>query len=179
MAADLDVALLEHVEQADLDALGQVGQLIDGEDAPVQPGHQSVVDGELVREIAAFGDPDGVDFADEIGDRGVRGGELLAVALAAVHPRHRQVLARFGQQVLGEPGDRMEGVVVDLRVGDDREPLVEQADHGADDPGLGLAALSQQDDVVSGQNRVLHLRQDGVLEPEDAGHQGLPGGDAG
>ena len=33
VAADLDVALLEHVEQADLDALGEVGQLVDGEDA--------------------------------------------------------------------------------------------------------------------------------------------------
>jgi hypothetical protein len=37
-APDLDVALLEHVEQADLDPLGQVGQLVDGEDAPVGPG---------------------------------------------------------------------------------------------------------------------------------------------
>ena len=32
-AADLDVALLEDVEQADLDPLGQVGQLVDGDDA--------------------------------------------------------------------------------------------------------------------------------------------------
>ena len=32
-AADLDVALLEDVEQADLDPLGEVGQLVDREDA--------------------------------------------------------------------------------------------------------------------------------------------------
>ena len=38
VAADLHVALLEHVEQADLDALGEVGELVDGEDAAVGTG---------------------------------------------------------------------------------------------------------------------------------------------
>jgi hypothetical protein len=60
------------------------------------------------------------------------------------------------------------GVVVDLRAGHDRQPLVEQADHGPDDPGLGLAPLAQQDDVVAGQDGVLQLGQDGVLEAEHA-----------
>ena len=120
VAADLDVALLQHVEQADLDPLGQVGQLVDGEDAAVEPGHEAVVDGQLVGQVPALGHPDGVDLADEVGDGGVGGGELLAVAVAAVHPGDRQVLARLGEQVLGEPGDRVERVVVDLGVGDDR-----------------------------------------------------------
>jgi hypothetical protein len=35
VAAHLDVALLHHVEQRDLDPLGEVGQLVDGHDAPV------------------------------------------------------------------------------------------------------------------------------------------------
>ena len=35
VAADLDVALLHDVEEADLDALGQVGQLVDREDAAI------------------------------------------------------------------------------------------------------------------------------------------------
>ena len=35
VAADLDVALLQHVEQRDLDPLGEVGQLVDAEDAAV------------------------------------------------------------------------------------------------------------------------------------------------
>jgi hypothetical protein len=86
VAPDLHVALLEHVEQADLDALGEVGQLVDGEDAPVGAGHQAVVEGELVGQVAALGDLDGVDLADEIGDGGVGGGQLLAVALVAMDP---------------------------------------------------------------------------------------------
>ena len=44
VAADLDVALLEHVEQADLDPLGEVGQLVDREDAAVGARHEAVVD---------------------------------------------------------------------------------------------------------------------------------------
>ncbi len=45
VAADLDVALLEHVEQRDLDPLGEVGQLVDAEDAAVGARDQAVVDG--------------------------------------------------------------------------------------------------------------------------------------
>ena len=59
------------------------------------------------------------------------------------------------------------GIVVDLRMGHDGQPLVEEAHHGADDPGLGLAALPEEDDVVTGQDGVLQLGQDGVLESED------------
>ena len=86
VAADLDVALLEHVEQADLDALGEVGELVDGEDAAVGAGHEPVVQRQLVGQVAALGDLDRVDLADEVGDRGVGGGQLLAVAVVAVDP---------------------------------------------------------------------------------------------
>ena len=48
VAADLDVALLEDVEQADLDPLGEVGQLVDREDAAVGARDQAVVDRQLV-----------------------------------------------------------------------------------------------------------------------------------
>ena len=57
-AADLDVALLEDVEQADLDPLGEVRQLVDREDAAVGPRDQAVVERQLVAEVAALGDPD-------------------------------------------------------------------------------------------------------------------------
>src|SRR4028119_106245 len=53
--ADLDAALLEHVEQRDLDALGEVGQLVDAEDAAVGARHQAVVDGLRVAVRAARG----------------------------------------------------------------------------------------------------------------------------
>ena len=46
VAADLDVALFHDVEQADLDALGQIRKLVDCEDALVGPRHEPVVNGE-------------------------------------------------------------------------------------------------------------------------------------
>ena len=114
VAPDLDVALLEHVEQAHLDALGQVGQLVDGEDAPVGAGHQAVVQRELVGQVAALGHLDRVDLADQVGDGRVGGGQLLAEAVVAVHPLDRRVVALLGDQVAGVPRHRVVRVVVDL-----------------------------------------------------------------
>ncbi len=48
VAADLDVALLQDVEQRHLDALGQVGELVDRHDAAVRARDHAVVDRELV-----------------------------------------------------------------------------------------------------------------------------------
>ena len=99
VAAHLDVALLEHVEQADLDALGEVGQLVDGEDAAVGARDEAVVERELVGQVAALGHLDRVDLADQVGDRRVGRGELLAVATATVDPLDRGVLAVLGDQL--------------------------------------------------------------------------------
>ena len=121
VAADLDVALLEHVEQRDLDPLGQVGQLVDGEDAAVGARHQAVVDGLRVAEGAALGDLDRVDVADQVADAGVRGGQLLAVPVAAVQPADRQVVAELGDQPRGSARTTgCSGCVVELAAGDDR-----------------------------------------------------------
>ena len=56
-AADLEVALLEDVEQADLDARRQVGQLVDGEDAAVGARDDAEVDDLGVGEGRACGSP--------------------------------------------------------------------------------------------------------------------------
>ena len=179
VAAHLDVALLEHVEQADLDAFGEVGQLVDGEDAAVGPRDEAVVQRQLVGQVATLGDLDRVDLADQVGDRRVRRRQLLAEAGVAVDPRDRRVLAVLGDEVTGVPGHRRVRVVVDLAAGDDRHPLVEQAGQRADDAGLRLTALAQEDDVVAGEQGVLELREDGLLVAEDAVEQRLTGGDAG
>src|SRR5690606_25927939 len=84
-----------------------------------------------------------------------------------------------GDEVAGVPRHRVVGVVVDLAAGDDRHPLVEQPDEGADHAGLRLAALAEEDDVVPGEQGVLELGQDGVLVAEHRRDQLLPGGDAG
>ncbi|CFE81057.1 Uncharacterised protein [Mycobacterium tuberculosis] len=89
VAADLDVALLHDVEHRHLDAFGEVGQLVDRDDAAVRPRDEPVGDGFGIPEAAALGNLDRVDVADQVGDAGVGGGQLLGVALAAVLPRHR------------------------------------------------------------------------------------------
>ena len=126
VAAHLHVALLEHVEQADLDALGEVGQLVDGEDAPVRAGDEAVVQRQLVGQVATLGHLDGVDLADEIGDRGVGGRELLAEAIVAVHPVDGRVVAALADEVARVLRHGVVGIVVDLAARDDRQPFVEQ-----------------------------------------------------
>ena len=92
-AADLDVALLEDVEQADLDPLGEVRQLVDREDAAVRARDEAVVERQLVAEVAALGDADRIDLADEVGDRDVGCRELLRVAPVAREPVDRRLVA--------------------------------------------------------------------------------------
>ena len=94
---------------------------------------------QLVGEVAALGDLDRVDLADEVGDRRVGRGQLLAEAVVAVHPLDRRVVAVLGDEVAGVLRHRAVRVVVDLGAGDDRQPLVEQVDERADDAGLRLA----------------------------------------
>ena len=48
---------------------------------------------------------------------------------------------------------------------------------GTDDPRLRLPALAQEDDVVAGQQRVLELRQNGVLVPDHSLDERLTRGD--
>ena len=109
IAADLDVALFEHVEQADLDLGREVGQLVDAEDAAVGARDQAEVHGQLAREIAALGVLDHVDLADQVGDRDVGRGQLLVIALLAADPGDRRLVAlrrRPGRGHTSRSGDR-------------------------------------------------------------------------
>ena len=133
-------------------------------------GHQAVVHGLRVAEGAALGHLDRVDVADQVADAGVRRGQLLAVAVArgaARRPGCRRRARRPAAARQARDGLRS-GCVVDLAAGDDRRPLVEQADEGADQAGLALAALAEEDEVVAGEQRALELGQHGVLEADDA-----------
>ncbi len=167
VAADLDVALLHHVEHRDLDALGEVGQLVDRDDAAVAARDEAEVDRLGVTEGAALGHLHRVDVADEVGDARVRGRELLDVPLVAVPPGDREVVAELGGAPQARGRQRLVRVLADLRPVDDRGPLVEQADQGAQQAGLALAALAEQDDVVPGDEGPLELRDDGGLEAVD------------
>ena len=181
VAAHLDVALLQHVEQRDLDPLGQVGQLVDGEDAAVGARHQAVVDGLRVAERAALGHLDRVDVADQVADARCPGSPASRrTARSRCLPRRPGSSSPCSATSRRQRRrDRRVRVLVDLAAGDDRRPLVEQPDQGADQPGLALAALAEQHQVVAGEQGPLELGQDGVVEADDAGEAVLAGGAAG
>ena len=107
--------------------------------------------------------------------RGVRRGQLLGVAVVAVAPGDRQVVAELGGQRAAADADRRVRVVVDLAAGDLGAPLVEQPDQRAHQPGLALAALAEQHEVVAGQQCGLQLGQHRVVEADDAGEGGRAG----
>ena len=178
-AADLDVALLEDVQQAHLDPLGEVRQLVDREDPAVGARDQAVVEGHLVAEVAALGDPDRVDLADQVGDRDVRRRQLLGVAALARQPVDRGRVAVLGDDREGARRDRSRRVVVQLAAADDRDRVVEQADQEAGESGLRLAALAEEDEVLAGDDRVLDRGQDALVIADDAADdrpaQGEPG----
>jgi hypothetical protein len=173
--AHADVPLLQHVEQRHLDPLGQVGQLVEAENAPVGPRHQAVVHGLRVTQGPALGHLHRVDVTDQVADAGVRGGQLLAVAVAGVAPDDRQVLAELFGQPPAPGTHRHVRVVVDLASGHRGRPLVEQPDQGPDQPGLTLAALAEQDHVVTGQQGPLEVREHRVPEADDPGETVLAG----
>ena len=90
-------------------------------------------------------------------------------------PVDRQVVAELGRPPVRPGGDRLVRVLAELGAGDDRRPLVEQPDQGPQQPGLALAALAEQHDVVAGEQGPLDLRDDGVVEAVQARPRVLAG----
>ena len=64
------------------------------------------MDGQLVGQVPAFGDLDRVDLADEVGDRSVGRGELLAVAPVPWQPGNLALVSFGGDLVTAALADR-------------------------------------------------------------------------
>src|SRR5258706_3007364 len=175
VAFHFDVLLFHHIEETHLDFFGEIGELVDGEDAAVGARDQAVMDRLLVGEVAPLGDLDGVDLADQIGDRDVRRRELFAVPVVAPDPFDREGVAFFFQPAAAGAADRLQPAVVDLAPLDDRDALVQKRDQAADDSRLCLPALAQKDHVVARQDRVLDVRDDGFVVADDGRQDGPPG----
>ena len=110
VAAHLDVPLLEDVEQADLDPLREVRQLVEREDAPVRARDEPERDGRRVRQVATLRDLDGVHLADEVRDGDVRRGQLLAVAAVPRQPLDgRRIAVRRDALAGSRPGSGASG----------------------------------------------------------------------
>src|SRR5712692_6412150 len=169
--ANLYVLLFHDVEEADLDSLRKVGELVDAEDPAIGARQQAVVDGQLVGEVPPLGDLDRVDLSDEVGDGDVGGGELLTISLVALDPRNLDGVAIFGDEVEASPADRRVRVVVDLAACNRRHERIEEADERAHDAALRLAALAEHDHVVSRDHRIRELRQHGLVIADNSGEE--------
>ena len=175
VAFDLDVPLLQNVEKTHLNLPGQVGELVDGKQAPVGSRKQSVVDGQLVGEVepAASG-PDGVDVPDHVGNGHVGSGQLLHVTGFPGQKGDGRLVSHLFHPVAAGPAVGTEGIVVDLAAGHDRDFLVQELGEPPQNPGLGLTAQPQKDQVVTGQNGVDHLGNHRLVIPHDARKQPGP-----
>ena len=173
---NLDVAFLQDVEQADLNLAGQVGQLVDREDAAVRPRQQAVVHRQLVGQVeAGLRRLDRIDVADHVGDRDVGRRELLHEARLARQPGDRHVVALRADARAARRAERRERIVVDLTAGNHRNLFVQQIDQAAQDAALRLTAQAEQDEVVPRQDRVHELRDDRLVVSDDAGKQPIAG----
>ncbi len=138
--ADLNVAFFEDVEESDLDFRGEVGEFIDREDAAVGAGDEAEVHGGFVREVAALGVFDEVDFADEVRDGDVRSGELFVVAGGTVDPFDRGVVAVLGDEAFACRGGGVDRVVMDFGAGEDRDEFIKEVWEHSQDAGFSLTA---------------------------------------
>ena len=75
-------------------------------------------------------------------------------------------------QFAAAPADRRVRIVVNLAAGDVGHLRIEQRGQGAQDAALGLAAQSQQNEIVARKNRIDDLRHDRVVISDDAGENG-------
>src|SRR4051794_33982106 len=116
------------------------------------------MDRQLVRQVTALGDLDGVNLTYQVGDGNVRRSELLAVTLVAADPLDLEVVAFLLNAHAARSRDRLEGVFVELAAGDDRDRLVEKAGQAADHARLRLPALAEEDNVLAAEDRVFELR---------------------
>ena len=130
------------------------------------------MDVQLVRKVAAATSSlNGVHVADHIGNGHVGSRELFDEAILAREPGDRGFIAPLGKQFPATAADRAQGMVVNLATGDVRHFGVKQCDQAAQNAALGLAAQSEEDEVVARQEGVDDLRQHGFFITVDAGEQ--------
>src|SRR5262249_9924549 len=84
----------------------------------------------------------------------------------------RRVTA-LGEACAARRADRGQRIVVDLAAGEHGHRLVEQAREQPRNASLGLTALAEQHDVLAAEDRVLDLRDDGLVVADDTGQERL------
>ena len=170
IALNLHVAFLHDVEKPDLNFAGQIRQFVDGENAAIGARQQAVVHGQFVGKIvAAARGLDGIHVADDVGNGHVGRGQLFDEAILARQPGDGRVVAALGDQFAAGAADGTQRMIVNLAAGDVGNLRIEKVDQAAQDAALGLAAQTEQDEIVPGQNGIDDLRQDRLFVAVNAG----------
>ena len=128
-----------------MDLAGEIGQLIDREEAAIRARQEAVVNREFVaQQMPTLSRLDGIDIADDVGNCHVRRRQLLNKARIAIHPGNRRWVLMQLDRLSPIRADGIEWIVVDFRAGDDRNEFVQQISKLTNDSALRLAAQSQQ-----------------------------------
>ena len=170
ISLNLNIAFLHDVEQAHLNFSREVRQFVDGENAAIGARQQPVVHGEFAAEfVSAACRLDGIDIADQVGNRDIGRRQFFHVALLGRQVCNRSIVAQFRDLLPAAAANRRVRIVMDFAAGDVGRLRIEQCGQRAQDAALGLAAQSQQDEIMPRKNRVNDLRHDGVVVSDDAG----------
>ncbi len=133
------------------------------------------MDRQLIRELQTTPSRlDGVDVADHVGDRHIRRRQFLDKPLVSRKPRYRQVVALLRDPATTAPAEWCQRIVMDLTARHNRDLLVEEIDERSKQPSLRLAPKAEDDEVVTGQDRVDDLWDDRLVVADDAWEQLLP-----
>src|SRR6476646_1619024 len=107
-----------------------------------------------------------IDIADHVGYRDVGSCELLDIALVAAEIIDRCVVAHFGNFLASVFANRVVRVVANLRSFDEGQRIVEQRRQQTNQLRLGLAAEPEQNEIMSRQDRIHHLRSNGLFKTD-------------
>ena len=129
----------------------------------------------IAQQVTALRGFDRIDVADDVGDSYVGRGEFFDEASVAIDPVDARHVAVLFERLSCVSRDWVKRIVVDFRTRDYRQTLVKEFRQLSNDAALRLAAQTEQDDVVTRQNRVDELRNDGVVVTDNAGEQFLAG----
>ncbi len=98
---------------------------------------------------------------------------FLHVALVAIQPGDVRFVAFLGDQIAAAAADGMKRIVADFAARHVGQVFIQKPGQHPDDAGLGLAAQTQQDEIVPRQHGVNDLRHHGIFVAHNAREQVL------
>src|SRR5437588_12308239 len=124
VAANLHVTLFHDIQQTHLNALGQVWQFVNTENTTVGTWNHSIVNSELIREIAALGHTHRVYLAHQVRDGDIRRCQFLTIAPVTWQPGYLYIIAQFIHLIATSSTNRLIGAIIYLTSGNDRHVFI-------------------------------------------------------